>query len=63
MSQVCAVCGKHPRVGLRRSHANNATKRLWRPNIQRVRSVVDGTVRRINACTRCIRSGFVLKAR
>ncbi len=63
MSQVCAVCGKRPRIGLSRSHANNATKRLWRPNVQRVKSVIGGTVRRINACTRCIRSGFVLKAR
>ncbi len=62
MSQVCAVCGKRPRVGNSRSHANNATKRLWRPNVQRVKSVVAGAVRRINACTRCIRSGFVQKA-
>ena len=62
MSQVCAVCGKRPRVGNSRSHANNATKRLWRPNVQRVKSIAAGTVRRINACTRCIRSGFVQKA-
>jgi large subunit ribosomal protein L28 len=62
VSQVCAVCGKRPRVGLRRSHANNASKRLWRPNVQRVRAIAAGTVRRINACTRCIRSGFVQKA-
>ena len=62
MSQVCAVCGKRPRVGNRRSHANNASKRLWRPNVQRVKAVTAGTVRRINACTRCIRSGFVAKA-
>ena len=44
------------------SHANNATKRKWNPNLQRVRALVDGRVKNIDVCTRCIRGGKVVKA-
>ena len=30
----CAYCKKHPSVGNNVSHANNKTKRIYRPNIQ-----------------------------
>ncbi len=60
--QQCAVCGKRPSVGNNVSHANNKTKRRWNPNLQRVKANLEGTVRYIKACTRCIRSGKVKKA-
>lgn len=44
------------------SHANNATKRKWNPNLQRVRALVDGRVKNINVCTRCLRGNKVTKA-
>jgi len=44
------------------SHANNATKRKWNPNLQRVRALVDGRVKNVDVCTRCIRGGKVTKA-
>jgi large subunit ribosomal protein L28 len=62
MARVCNICGKAPAVGNRVSHANNHTKRRWRPNLQRVRARVAGAVRHILVCTRCIRSGRVSKA-
>ncbi|MER2492535.1 50S ribosomal protein L28 [Catenovulum sediminis] len=34
MSKVCQVTGKTPVVGNHRSHANNATKRRFLPNLQ-----------------------------
>lgn len=37
------------------------TKRDFRPNIQRVRAVVNGKTVRIRVCTRCIRAGKVVK--
>ena len=44
------------------SHANNKTKRVWQPNLQSVRHVDRaGSVRRVRACTRCIRTGLVVK--
>jgi large subunit ribosomal protein L28 len=62
MARVCKICGKAPSVGNRVSHANNHTKRRWRPNLQRVRASISGAVRHILVCTRCIRSGRVSKA-
>jgi len=62
MAKMCEVCGKAPVFGNRVSHAHNVSSRRWMPNLQRVRAVVAGTVRRINVCTRCIRSGKVQKA-
>lgn len=62
MSRKCEFCGKEPHVGNNVSHANNKTKRLWYPNLQTVRHMdKSGTVRRVKACTRCIRTGLVVK--
>jgi len=62
MARVCELCGKKPMVGSNISHAHNVTKRRFNPNLQRVRAVRNGTVKRINVCTSCIRTGLVTKA-
>ena len=61
MSRVCQITGKSPLVGHNVSHANNKTKRVWRPNLQKVKARVEGQVRRILVCTDCIHSGRVEK--
>jgi large subunit ribosomal protein L28 len=43
------------------SHAHNVTSRKWHLNLQSVRAVIGGTTRRVNACSRCLRSGKVTK--
>jgi large subunit ribosomal protein L28 len=58
----CSICGKGPSFGHNVSHANNKTAKVWRPNIQRVKAVKNGTVRHVNVCTQCIKSGKVAKA-
>ncbi len=62
MAKQCEVCGKTPVVGRMHSHANNVRARRFEPNLQRVRAIVNGGVRRIRVCTRCIRSNKVTKA-
>ncbi|GAA2092804.1 50S ribosomal protein L28 [Actinomadura alba] len=59
MASVCDVCGKGPGFGMSVSHSHRRTPRRWNPNIQRVRAVVGGTTKRINACTSCIKAGKV----
>ncbi len=61
MSQVCEVCGKRPVTGNNISHAHNKTRRRWNPNLQKVRVNYKGNVRRMNVCTRCLRTGVVTK--
>ena len=61
MAATCAVCGKGPVFGNNVSHAHNKTKRRWNPNLQSVRAIKDGQVKKIKVCSRCIRSGSVTK--
>jgi large subunit ribosomal protein L28 len=62
MSKTCQICGKGPITGNNVSHANNRTLRRWLPNLQWVHVVEGGTRKRVRACTRCIRSGALLKS-
>ena len=62
MSKMCEICGKKPMVGNNVSHAHNVTKRRFNPNLQRVRNVSNGQVKKMMVCTSCIKSGNVVKA-
>jgi len=61
MSQICDICGKGAQVGNNRSHALNATKRRFQPNLQKIRAEIDGKVRSINICTSCLKANKVKK--
>jgi large subunit ribosomal protein L28 len=62
VARVCDICGKRRGVGNNVSHAKNRTKRTWQVNLQKVHAIVDKTPKTIRVCTRCIRSGKVVKA-
>ena len=62
MANRCELCGKGTRAGNNVSHANNRTKRTFKPNLHKIRAMVDGTVRRIKVCSRCLKAGKVQKA-
>ncbi len=61
MSRKCDICGKGPVSGHNVSHAHNKTKRVWKPNLVKVKTVVDGKTKTIKVCTRCLRSNKVVK--
>ena len=58
----CYVCGKERVVGNNVSHANNKTKRVIKPNLQKMRIMTNKGVKRQYVCTRCLRSCLVKKA-
>ncbi len=62
MARVCTMCDKGPTTGNHVSHAKNRRKRRWYPNLQTVRVLVDGAPRRVRVCTKCMKSGKVVKA-
>tara|TARA_B000000460_G_scaffold86704_1_gene60378 strand:- start:332 stop:523 length:192 start_codon:yes stop_codon:yes gene_type:complete len=62
MARRCTICGKGPAFGRNVSHAHNVTPRRFQANIQMVRAVINGGVKRIRVCTRCIRSNKIVKA-
>ena len=56
MGKFCEVCGKGAMSGNLVSQSNRKTRRIWAPNVQRVNVVVGGTPKKMNVCTRCLRS-------
>jgi large subunit ribosomal protein L28 len=44
------------------SHANNKTRRVWKPNLQVMRTLVDGKVVKVKVCTRCMGANKVPRA-
>ena len=62
MSAVCDICGKTPGFGKSVSFSHKRNNRRWNPNIQRVRALVNGTPKRVNACVKCLKAGRVVRS-
>ncbi len=61
MGKYCEVCGKGVMSGNLVSHSNRKTRTSWAPNIQTVHVVINGKPTKLNVCTRCLRSGKVVR--
>ena len=61
MSKICEICGKKSHTGYNISHSHRRTKKKWKPNLQSVRSLVNGQVKRVIVCTSCIQKGRITK--
>ncbi len=74
MPRVCYFTGKKTTAGRSYSHRGKAkylggvgtkvtgiTKRKFKPNIQRVRALINGRIVRIKVSTKAIRMGLVVK--
>ncbi len=75
MARRCEICGKGtmfgqnvPRKGQPKKkggvgqHIGVTTKRVFRPNIISVKTILNGTPQTLKICTRCLRTGRVVKA-
>ena len=58
----CDVCGKGMVFGNTISHSHRKTNRTWKPNIRRVKAIVNGTPKTVYVCSRCLRSGKIERA-
>lgn len=58
----CFTCGKGVTYGNNVSHANNKTRRTWKPNLQVARVVHEGRTVRVSVCTRCLAAGKIQRA-
>lgn len=56
MPGKCDLCGKSSQFGHNVSHSKRHTNRRWVPNIHPVTLTIDGKLRRLNLCTRCLRT-------
>lgn len=55
------VTGKTTTFGNKRSKALNSTRRAWKPNLQKVRILVDGKPKRVWVSARALKSGKVTR--
>jgi large subunit ribosomal protein L28 len=75
MSRICEICGKRPvagrtiaRRGLAKAKGGvglkitGVTRRRFMPNLQVVKIILKGTVKRLKICTSCLKAGKVQKA-
>ncbi len=76
MARVCEICSKQAQMGNSVETRGKAkylggvgtkitgiTRRKFKPNLQRIRvAQPDGTNKRMQVCTQCIRSGAISKA-
>ncbi|WZL83045.1 50S ribosomal protein L28 [Vallitaleaceae bacterium 9-2] len=58
----CAVCDKSVHFGNQVSHSHRRSNKQWKPNVRTVRAIVDGSVKKLDVCTKCLRSGKVERA-
>ena len=58
----CDICGKGVSFGIKVSHSHRRSNRTWKPNVKKVRAIVNGATKSVHVCTRCLRSGKVQRA-
>lgn len=58
----CEICGKGVTFGIKVSHSHRRSNKAWKPNVKKVKAIVNGSVKSVNVCTRCLRSGKVVRA-
>ncbi|MCM8782105.1 MAG: 50S ribosomal protein L28 [Candidatus Omnitrophica bacterium] len=75
MSKICYICGKKPSAGrsiMRRGLAKKKggvgrkitgiTPRRFLPNLRTVRANIEGQIKRIKVCTKCLKAGRIITA-
>lgn len=58
----CEICDKEVKFSMQVSHSHRRTSRTFKPNVQTVRANVNGTPKKVNVCTKCLKSGKVERA-
>ena len=62
----CEICEKTlshgNKISIARSHVSRRSTRTFKPNLRKVKAVVDGQVKSISVCSKCLRSGKVDRA-
>lgn len=56
MSRVCAVTGRGPLTGNKRSDSLRATRRKWNVNLQKVKVMVDGKPQTVRMSARALKT-------
>ena len=62
----CDICGKTASTGnklsITRSHISKRSTRTWKPNLRSIKAEIDGDIKKIHVCAKCLRNGKVKRA-
>lgn len=62
----CEICEKGNlkghKISITRSQVSRRAKKTWKPNVQKIRVIQNGTAKRINICTKCMRTNKIQRA-
>ena len=62
----CAICEKSlshgNKISIARSHVSRRASRTWKPNLRTVKADIDGEIKRIHVCAKCLKNGKVKRA-
>ena len=61
MARVCDICGKGNLTGNKVSKSKHHTKRVWKPNLLKMKTELGGNVMTVRICARCLKSGYLTK--
>ena len=63
---VCEICQKTAshgnKLSITRSHISKRSPRTWKPNLRRVKVLINGQTKRIYVCAKCLKDGKVKRA-
>ena len=62
----CEICEKTlshgNKISIARSHVSRRATRTFKPNLRTVKANINGQVKKISVCSKCLRSGKVERA-
>ncbi len=61
MARICEICGKGSISGNTVSKSKIHKKRVWKPNLMKVKTEIAGRTETVKICARCLKSDFIEK--
>ena len=62
----CFICGKETSFGnqlsITRSHISKRTVKPVKPNLRTVKAEINGEVKKVSVCAKCLRAGKIKRA-
>ena len=62
----CICCGKETawrnQLSITRSHISKRTSTTVRPNLRKIKAMINGQPKKVSVCAKCLRSGKIQRA-
>lgn len=59
MANYCEICGKGKMTGNHVSFSNKRVKRSFKPNLRKVKANINGSIKKVKVCSKCLKAGKI----